>query len=249
MARCTNRSTWRNFQVKLGGRLWRLLPESPPEVPEVFRPRRHQGRARLEQVFREPRPRMDRWPAWPKLGARTICCRWTLPRQCADLSAAAQNHAHDHRNALVKIDCGAGAAAAVEQHARRGVNLASAIRGRAGASGSPSSRPTRARCSTSRAHEDRKAKIDIAVAHGEGRGLDTAGPPRQSPATSSAAAAPAPIISRATRVSTTQLQCGSYAFMVADSAASWKGRATASTAASGRNASSSSPAVDEHAKV
>jgi 3-hydroxy-D-aspartate aldolase len=143
------------LQVELGGACRRLLPEGLRG--RGLRPRRHQGRAGLQPGARPAK--IDRLARMPKLGARTICCVDDVAN-VADLSAAAQKHGTEIE-CLVEIDCGAGRCGVTTtprwsrsprpSTRRRGLKFAG-IQAYQGAMQHLDS------------YEDRKAKIDIAVA-------------------------------------------------------------------------------------
>jgi hypothetical protein len=185
----------------------------------------------VSNQVRDP-AKIDRLARMPKLGARTICCVDDVAN-VADLSAAAQKHGTEIE-CLVEIDCGAGRCGVTttprwwnrQGHRRR---PGPQVRGHPGLPGRDAAHGQLRGPQGQDRHRGR---------HGEGRRRHAEGQ-RGSSATSSAAAAPAPTISRAPRASTTSFSAGPTPSWMPTMAASSTRTASASTRASGRTRCSS----------
>ena len=153
--------------------------------------------------------KIDRLARMPKLGARVICCVDDLVN-VADLSAAAMRHG-TQIECLVEIDCGAG---------RCGVNTTAAVLALAQAIDSAAGlrfaglQAYQGAMQHMDKYEDRKAKIEVAVAMvkdavdtlaGVGIGCDIVG-----------GGGTGSYYFEAASGVYNELQCGSYAFMDAD---------------------------------
>ncbi|SLN55874.1 3-hydroxy-D-aspartate aldolase [Roseovarius albus] len=112
----------------------------------------------VSNQVRDP-AKIDRLARLPKLGARTICCVDDIAN-VADLSAAAQRHGTEIE-CLVEIDCGAGRCGVTTTSAV--VDIAKAIDGAEGLKFS-GIQAYQGAMQHMDSYEDRKAKIDVAVA-------------------------------------------------------------------------------------
>ena len=162
----------------------------------------------VSNQVRDP-AKIDRLARIPKLGARAICCVDDLAN-IADLSAAAQKHGTTIE-CLVEIDCGAGRCGVTTTPAV--VALAKAIEAAPGLKFSGIQAYQGAMQHMDR-YEDRKAKIDIAVAmvkdavdtlKAEGIACDIVG-----------GGGTGSYYFEGNSGVYNELQCGSYAFMDAD---------------------------------
>ena len=162
----------------------------------------------VSNQVRDP-AKIDRLARLPKLGARTLVCV-DDPANVADLSAAAQRHG-TQIECLVEIDCGAGRCGVTTTPAV--VALAKAIEAAPGLKFAGIQAYQGAMQHMDR-YEDRKAKIDIAVAMvkdavdtlaAEGLGCDIVG-----------GGGTGSYYFEGSSGVYNELQCGSYAFMDAD---------------------------------
>ena len=162
----------------------------------------------VSNQVREP-AKIDRLARMPKLGARTICCVDDLAN-VADLSAAAQKHG-TQIECLVEIDCGAGRCGVTTTPAV--VEIAKAIAAAPGLKFAGIQAYQGAMQHMDK-YEDRKAKIDLAVAQvkdavdtlkGEGLECDIVG-----------GGGTGSYYFEGNSGVYNELQCGSYAFMDAD---------------------------------
>jgi 3-hydroxy-D-aspartate aldolase len=162
----------------------------------------------VSNQVREP-AKIDRLARMPKLGARTICCVDDLAN-VADLSAAAQKHGTTIE-CLVEIDCGAGRCGVTTTPAV--VEIAKAIDAAPGLKFS-GLQAYQGAMQHMDSYEDRKAKIDIAVAmvkdavdalKAEGLACDIVG-----------GGGTGSYYFESNSGVYNELQCGSYAFMDAD---------------------------------
>jgi 3-hydroxy-D-aspartate aldolase len=185
----------------------------------------------VSNQVRDP-AKIDRLARMPKLGARTICCVDDV-ENVADLSAAAQKHGTEIE-CLVEIDCGAGRCGVTTTP--EVVEIAKAIDAAPGLKFA-GIQAYQGAMQHMDSYDDRKAKIDIAVAMVKDA-VDTL-KAEGSSATSSAAAAPAPTISSRPRASTTSFSAAPTPSWMPITAASSTRTATASTRASGRTRCSS----------
>ncbi len=153
--------------------------------------------------------KIDRLARLPKLGARTLCCVDDI-ENVADLSAAAQKHGTEIE-VLVEIDCGAGRCGVTTSDAV--VEIAKALDAAPGLKFS-GIQAYQGAMQHMDLYEDRKAKIDIAVAmvaeaiealREEGLACDIVG----------GGGTGSYYFEGASGVYN-ELQCGSYAFMDAD---------------------------------
>ncbi|WP_104017646.1 3-hydroxy-D-aspartate aldolase BhcC [Roseovarius nitratireducens] len=153
--------------------------------------------------------KIDRLARMPKLGARTICCVDDLAN-VADLSAAAQKHGTEIE-CLVEIDCGAGRCGVTTTP--EVVEIAKAIDAAPGLKFAGLQAYQGAMQHMDK-YEDRKAKIDVAVAQvrdaveglkAEGLECDIVG-----------GGGTGSYYFEGTSGVYNELQCGSYAFMDAD---------------------------------
>ncbi len=153
--------------------------------------------------------KIDRLARMPKLGARTICCVDDLAN-VADLSAAAQKHG-TQIECLVEIDCGAGRCGVTTTP--EVVEIAKAIDAAPGLKFAGIQAYQGAMQHMDK-YEDRKAKIDVAVAQvrdavdglkAEGLECDIVG-----------GGGTGSYYFEGTSGVYNELQCGSYAFMDAD---------------------------------
>ncbi len=162
----------------------------------------------VSNQVRDP-AKIDRLARLPKLGARTLCCVDDLAN-VADLSAAAQKHGTEIE-CLVEIDCGAGRCGVTTTPAvleiARAINAAPGLK----FSGIQAYQGAMQHLDS---YEDRKAKIDIAVAmvkdavdalNAEGIECDIVG-----------GGGTGSYYFEGTSGVYNELQCGSYAFMDAD---------------------------------
>ena len=162
----------------------------------------------VSNEVRDP-AKIDRLARMPKLGARTICCIDDLDN-VADLSAAAVKHG-TQIEVLVEIDCGAGRCGVVA--GQPVVDLAKAIDAAPGLKFS-GIQAYQGAMQHMQSFEDRKAKIDIAVAmvresmdmlKAEGLECDIVG-----------GGGTGSYYFEGNSGVFNELQCGSYAFMDAD---------------------------------
>ena len=162
----------------------------------------------VSNQVRDP-AKIDRLARMPKLGARTICCVDDLAN-VADLSAAAQKHG-TQIECLVEIDCGAGRCGVTTTPAV--VEIAKAIEAAPGLKFAGIQAYQGAMQHMDK-YEDRKAKIDVAVAmvkdavdtlKAEGIDCDIVG-----------GGGTGSYYFESTSGVYNELQCGSYAFMDAD---------------------------------
>ena len=162
----------------------------------------------VSNQVRDP-AKIDRLARMPKLGARTICCVDDLAN-VADLSAAAQKHG-TQIECLVEIDCGAGRCGVTTTPAV--VEIAKAIDAAPGLKFSGIQAYQGAMQHMDK-YEDRKAKIDLAVAQvkdavdtlkAEGLACDIVG-----------GGGTGSYYFEGNSGVYNELQCGSYAFMDAD---------------------------------
>ncbi|MEX5727388.1 3-hydroxy-D-aspartate aldolase [Rhodovulum iodosum] len=162
----------------------------------------------VSNQVRDP-AKIDRLARMPKLGARTICCVDDIDN-VADLSAAAQKHGTEIE-CLIEIDCGAGRCGVTTTEAV--VEIAKAIDAAPGLkfSGLQAYQGAMQHLDL---YEDRKAKIDIAVAmvrdavealKAEGLECDIVG-----------GGGTGSYYFEGNSGVYNELQCGSYAFMDAD---------------------------------
>ena len=186
----------------------------------------------VSNQVRDP-AKIDRLARMPKLGARVMCCVDDLAN-VADLSAAAVKHG-TRSKCLVEIDCGAGRCGVTTTPAV--VAMAKAIDAAPGLkfAGIQAYQGAMQHMDN---YEDRKAKIDACRGAGEGRGGCAEGW-RASSATSSAAAAPAAIISRARQGFTTNCNAAPTPSWMPTMAAFWTRTASGSTRANGKTRCSS----------
>jgi 3-hydroxy-D-aspartate aldolase len=162
----------------------------------------------VSNQVRDP-AKIDRLARIPKLGARTICCVDDVAN-VADLSAAAQKHGTEIE-CLVEIDCGAGRCGVTTTPAV--VEIAKAIDAAPGLKFS-GLQAYQGAMQHMDSYEDRKAKIDVAVAmvkdavdtlKAEGLECDIVG-----------GGGTGSYYFESTSGVYNELQCGSYAFMDAD---------------------------------
>ncbi|MGX0878259.1 3-hydroxy-D-aspartate aldolase [Roseovarius sp. MBR-154] len=162
----------------------------------------------VSNQVRDP-AKIDRLARMPKLGARTICCVDDLAN-VADLSAAAQKHG-TQIECLVEIDCGAGRCGVTTTP--EVVEIAKAIDGAPGLKFAGIQAYQGAMQHMDK-YEDRKAKIDLAVAQvrdaveglkAEGLECDIVG-----------GGGTGSYYFEGNSGVYNELQCGSYAFMDAD---------------------------------
>jgi 3-hydroxy-D-aspartate aldolase len=162
----------------------------------------------VSNQVRDP-AKIDRLARMPKLGARTICCVDDLAN-VADLSAAAQKHGTEIE-CLVEIDCGAGRCGVTTTPAV--VEIAKAIDAAEGLKFA-GIQAYQGAMQHMDSYEDRKAKIDIAVAmvkdavdtlKAEGLECDIVG-----------GGGTGSYYFESNSGVYNELQCGSYAFMDAD---------------------------------
>ena len=162
----------------------------------------------VSNQVRDP-AKIDRLARMPKLGARTICCV-DDPANVADLSAAAQKHGTEIE-CLVEIDCGAGRCGVTTTPDV--VEIAKAIDAAPGLKFSGIQAYQGAMQHLDK-YEDRKAKIDLAVAQvrdaveglkAEGLECDIVG-----------GGGTGSYYFEGNSGVYNELQCGSYAFMDAD---------------------------------
>jgi 3-hydroxy-D-aspartate aldolase len=162
----------------------------------------------VSNQVRDP-AKIDRLARMPKLGARTICCVDDLAN-VADLSAAAQKHG-TQIECLVEIDCGAGRCGVTTT--REVVEIAKAIDAAPGLKFAGIQAYQGAMQHMDK-YEDRKAKIDVAVAmvkdavdtlKAEGLDCDIVG-----------GGGTGSYYFEGNSGVYNELQCGSYAFMDAD---------------------------------
>ncbi|WP_297770768.1 3-hydroxy-D-aspartate aldolase BhcC [uncultured Roseovarius sp.] len=162
----------------------------------------------VSNQVRDP-AKIDRLARMPKLGARTICCVDDLTN-VADLSAAAQEHGTEIE-CLVEIDCGAGRCGVTTTP--EVVEIAKAIDGAPGLKFAGIQAYQGAMQHMDK-YEDRKAKIDLAVAQvrdaveglkAEGLECDIVG-----------GGGTGSYYFEGNSGVYNELQCGSYAFMDAD---------------------------------
>jgi len=162
----------------------------------------------VSNQVRDP-AKIDRLARIPKLGARTICCV-DDPENVADLSAAAVRHG-TRIECLVEIDCGAGRCGVTTT--QDVVNIAKLIDAAEGLKFS-GIQAYQGAMQHLDAYEDRKAKIDIAVAQvadavqglkAQGLECDIVG-----------GGGTGSYSFEGTSGVYNELQCGSYAFMDAD---------------------------------
>jgi 3-hydroxy-D-aspartate aldolase len=162
----------------------------------------------VSNQVRDP-AKIDRLARIPKLGARTICCVDDVAN-VADLSAATQKHGTEIE-CLVEIDCGAGRCGVTTTPAV--VEIAKAIDAAPGLKFS-GLQAYQGAMQHMDSYEDRKAKIDVAVAmvkdavdtlKAEGLECDIVG-----------GGGTGSYYFESTSGVYNELQCGSYAFMDAD---------------------------------
>ena len=162
----------------------------------------------VSNQVRDP-AKIDRLARLPKLGARAICCV-DDPANVADLSAAAQKHG-TQIECLVEIDCGAGRCGVTTTPAV--VEIAKAIDAAPGLKFA-GIQAYQGAMQHMDSYDDRKAKIDIAVAmvkdavdtlKAEGLECDIVG-----------GGGTGSYYFESTSGVYNELQCGSYAFMDAD---------------------------------
>jgi 3-hydroxy-D-aspartate aldolase len=162
----------------------------------------------VSNQVRDP-AKIDRLARMPKLGARTICCVDDIAN-VADLSAAAQKHGTEIE-CLVEIDCGAGRCGVTTTPAV--VEIAKAIDAAPGLKFA-GIQAYQGAMQHMDSYEDRKAKIDIAVAmvkdavdtlKAEGLECDIVG-----------GGGTGSYYFESNSGVYNELQCGSYAFMDAD---------------------------------
>ncbi|MFN7001934.1 MAG: 3-hydroxy-D-aspartate aldolase BhcC [Roseinatronobacter sp.] len=162
----------------------------------------------VSNQVRDP-AKIDRLARMPKLGARTICCVDDLAN-VADLSEAAQRHG-TQIECLVEIDCGAGRCGVTTTPAV--VEIAKAIDAAPGLKFA-GIQAYQGAMQHMDSYEDRKAKIDVAVAmvkdavdtlKAEGIECDIVG-----------GGGTGSYYFESTSGVYNELQCGSYAFMDAD---------------------------------
>jgi len=153
--------------------------------------------------------KIDRLARLPKLGARVLCCV-DDPANVGELSAAAERHGTEIE-CLVEIDCGAGRCGVTET--AEVVEIAKAIDAAPGLKFA-GIQAYQGAMQHLEAYEDRKAKIDVAVAmvrdavealKGEGLECDIVG-----------GGGTGSYYFESTSGVYNELQCGSYAFMDAD---------------------------------
>ncbi|RVT84260.1 DSD1 family PLP-dependent enzyme [Rhodobacteraceae bacterium CCMM004] len=162
----------------------------------------------VSNQVRDP-AKIDRLARLPKLGARTLCCVDDVAN-VADLSEAAQRHGTEIE-CLVEIDCGAGRCGVTTTPAV--VEIARAIDAAPGLKFA-GIQAYQGAMQHLDAYEDRKAKIDVAVAmvrdavealQAEGLACDIVG-----------GGGTGSYYFESTSGVYNELQCGSYAFMDAD---------------------------------
>lgn len=162
----------------------------------------------VSNQVRDPQ-KIDRLARMPKLGARVLCCVDDIAN-VADLSAAAETHG-TQIEALVEIDCGAGRCGVTTTEAV--VEIAKAIDAAPGLKFA-GIQAYQGAMQHMDSYEDRKAKIDVAVAmvadavnglKAEGLECDIVG-----------GGGTGSYYFESTSGVYNELQCGSYAFMDAD---------------------------------
>ncbi len=171
----------------------------------------------VSNQVRDP-AKIDRLARMPKLGARTICCVDDLTN-VADLSAAAQKHG-TQIECLVEIDCGAGRCGVTTTPAV--VEIAKAIDAAPGLKFAGIQAYQGAMQHMDK-YEDRKSRM-----------LSTPSRPKGWSATSSAAAALAAIISKATRACITSFSAALTRSWMLTMAVSLTRTASVSTKANGK---------------
>jgi 3-hydroxy-D-aspartate aldolase len=188
----------------------------------------------VSNQVRDP-AKIDRLARIPLLGARAICCV-DDPENIPDLSAAARKHGTTIE-CLVEIDCGAGRCGVTTTEAV--VEIATAIDAAEGLKFARHTGLSRRDAAHGQLYEDRKAKIDVAVAHGQRRRGRAEGRHGVGLVTSLAAAAPGLTISKAPAASITSFSAGPTPSWTPIMAASSTRTASASTKANGKTRCSS----------
>ena len=218
------------LQMEQGRRHRRLLPEGLRG--RGLRPRRHQGHPGLE---RGPRRREDRPPRPPAEGdgGRIIVCVDDVAN-VADLSAAAQKHGTT-LDVFVEIDCGAGRCGVTTTPAV--VEIAKAVAAAPGLRFLGIQAYQGAMQHLDK-YEDRKAKLDAAIAQVERRrrGAEEGGPRARARLRRRHRQL---LLRVRTPASTTSSSAAATPSWTATTAASSTRTASASTRASGRTRSSS----------